>query len=251
MINSFSKVLMTKNVCAVVTTAFSLLVGDCCFAHETLFYKTSRNYGNEGALGTVYRKELESRMYTHHTWGERLYLNYTNPDIDETLEVYSKSDGSRWLNYRRAVPSLSRIISADVLGGEDFDLKSQLDAVQIIDHEVALPKELASEIKLLWRTMLSELVKLPPEDAKKQGGFVTRTIYLNVVVIIAFAKEDNTVKTGSIPMNMHKNRVYREFGAIVDDLIKASERGAGARDSIWSQLRERLRSLRLLLGSRS
>src|SRR5947199_1979228 len=116
--------------------------------------------------------------------GERLYLSYDNPDIDETLEVYSKPDGSRWIDYRRAVPSLSHLIRA-CLFGANFDLKSKLDAVQIIDHEVALPKEVASEIKLLWRTMLSELVKPPPEDAKKQGGLVTRTIYLNVVVIIA------------------------------------------------------------------
>jgi hypothetical protein len=51
----------------------------------------------------VYRSELENRMFTHPTWSERLYLSYDNPDIDETLEVYSRPNGSRWLNYRRAV----------------------------------------------------------------------------------------------------------------------------------------------------
>jgi hypothetical protein len=250
MITSFSKVLMTKTVGAVVTALFSLLVADSCFAHETLFYKASRNYGEEGSLGTVYRSEFESRMFTHLTWSERLYLSYDNPDIDETLEVYSKPDGSWWLNYRRAVPSLSRLIRSRLFGA-NFNLKRELDAVQIIYHDVALPQGVASQIRLLWRTMLSGLAKPPPEKAKKQGGFVTRTIYFNSVVIIGFAKENNTVKTGSVPMNMHKTQVYREFGAIIDGLIKASERGAGARDPIWAQLLERMRSLRLLLDRRS
>jgi hypothetical protein len=250
MITSFPKVMMTKSVGAVITAVFSLLVRDSCFAHETLFYKASRNYDEEGSLGSVYRKELDTHMFTQPTWGERLYLSYDNPDINETLEVYSKPDGSRWLTYRRAVPSLTRLIRSYFFRA-DFDLKKKLDAVQIIDHEVALPEQVASEIKLLWRIMLSRLAKAPPEEPKKNGGFVTRTFYLNVVVIIAFAKEDNAVKAGSIPMGMHKTRAYREFGTIVDDLVKASERGAGARDPIWAQLLERMRSLRLRLGSRS
>ena len=120
--------------------------------------------------------------------------------------------------------------------------------MQIIDHEVALPKEVASEIKLLWRTMLSGLAKPPPEERKNKGGFVTRTIYLNVVVIVGFAKDGNTVKTGSIPMNMHKTRAYREFGTIVDDLVKASERGARVRDPSWTELAKRIRNLRLQLA---
>ena len=249
MTTSFSKVLMTKRVGTVVTAVFSLLAGDCCFANEALFYKASRNYDETGSLGIVYRKELETRMYTHPTWGERLYLSYDNPNINETFEVYSKPDGSRWLNYRRAVPSLSWLIRSRRF--PNFDLKEELDAAQIIDHDVALPKEVASEIKLLWRTMLSGLAKPPPQEPKKHDGLVTRTIYLNWVVIIAFAKEDNTVKTGSIPMNMHKTQAYVEFGTIVDDLVKASERGAGAKDPIWAALTERMRNLRLLLGSRS
>ena len=106
--------------------------------------------------------------------------------------------------------------------------------MQIIDHEVTLPEEVASEIKLLWRTILSGLAKPPPDERKKHGGFVTRKIYHNVAVIIGFAKEDNTVKTGSIPMNSHKTRAYREFGNIVDDFVKASERSAGARDPVWT-----------------
>ena len=86
---------ITNTIGAIVTAAFSLIVGDCCFAHEALFYEASRNYDKKGSLGTVYRRELESRMFTHSTWGERLYLSYDNPDINETLEVYSKPDGSR------------------------------------------------------------------------------------------------------------------------------------------------------------
>lgn len=239
--------MVPKSVGVVVTAAFSLLVADCCFAHEALFYKASRNYDEEGSAGTVLRRELESRMFTHPTWGERLYLSYDNPDVNETLEVYSKPDGSRWLDYRRAVPSLSRLIRSRFFGA-DFDLKRKLDAVQIIDHEVPLPKEMASEMQLLWRTMLSKLGKPPAEDQKRQSGFVTRTIYLDVVVIIGFVKEDDTVKAGSIPMNVHQTLAYHQFADIVDSLIKASERGAGARDPIWAELTERMRKLRLHLA---
>jgi len=236
-----------KIVAVVVTAAFCLLMGDCCFAAEALFYRASRNYNKEGSLGSVYRRELESRMFTHPAWGERLYLSYDNPGINETIEVYSKPNGSPWLSYRRAVPSLTRLIR-DRLFGANFDLKRQLDAVQIIDHEVALPEEVASEIKLLWRTMLSGLAKPPPQEPKKQGGFVTRTIYFNAVVIIGFAKEDNTVKTGSIPMKVHKTQAYREFADIVDNLIRASQRSAGARDPVSARLPVRMRNLRLHLA---
>lgn len=239
--------LISKSVGVVVTAAFSLLVADCGFARETLFYKASRNYDEEGSAGTVLRRELESRMFTHPTWGERLYLSYDNPDINETLEVYSKPDGSHWLDYRRAVPSLSRLIRSR-FSGADFDLKRKLDAVQIIDHQVRLPTEMASEMQLLWRMMLSKLGKPPAEDQKKQGGFVTRTIYLDVVVIIGLVKEDDGVKAGNVPMNVHKTRAYREFADIVDNLIKASERDADAKDPIWAKLSERMRNLRLHLG---
>ena len=238
--------LITKTLCIIVTAAFALVLGECCFAHEPLFYEASRNYDEDDSLGTVYRTELESRMFTHPTWSERLYLSYDNPDINETLEVYSKRDGSPWLNYRRAVPSISRLIR-DHSWGANFDLKTKLNAVQIIDHEVALPKEVASEIKLLWRTMLSGLTRLPNEP-KKQGGPVTRIIPLNVIVIIGFAKEDNTVKTGSIPMSIHETRSYKEFGDIVDSLIKASDRGVGAKDPSWAELTKSMRTLRFHLA---
>jgi hypothetical protein len=94
--------LITKSVIVALIATFSL-TGNCGFAHEALFYKASRNYNEEGSLGVVYRRELENRMFTHPTWSERLYLSYDNPDIDETLEVYSRPNGSRWLNYRRSV----------------------------------------------------------------------------------------------------------------------------------------------------
>ena len=49
-------------------------------------------------------------------------------------------------------------------------------------------------------------------------------------------------------MKVRKTQAYREFADIVDNLMRASERGAGARDPVWAQLPERIRNLRLHLA---
>jgi hypothetical protein len=233
--------MITKHLKALMVAAFCVIVADDCLAREALFYKVSRNYAADEPLGRVYRTELETRMFMHSTWHERLYCNPDEPDIDETLEVYSKPDGSRWLNYRRATPSISRIIRSRVVGGAKFDLKKKLDEVRISNYEVALPAEVANEIELLWRVMLPGSPREPKEPKE------TVTLHLNVTVLIAFAKEDRSVKTGGIAMLMHNTTAYREFADVVDDLIKLCEHPGGATDPIFARLPDSIRRLRTRL----
>jgi hypothetical protein len=238
--------MITKSVGALIAATSSLVVANACFATEAFFYKAPRNYAAEGLLGKVYRRELETRMFTHPTWSERLYCNRDEPDIDETLEVYSKPDGSRWLNYRRATPSFSRLIRSRILGDAKFDLKKELDAVHVVSQEAALPTEVATEIELLWRTMLPGL----PNEPKEPEHGVTHTVYLNVTVLIAFAKEDRSIKTGSIAMVMHNTPAYRAFTGIVDDLIKLCHAKGIPRDRIFAELPGKMRDLRLSLANK-
>jgi hypothetical protein len=216
--------------------AFYLIMANGCFAREVLFYKVSRNYDSEGQMGKVYRQELEKRMFKHSTWRQRLYYNPYEPDIDETLEVYSKVDGSRWLSYRRATPSLSRFISDRIWLGEQFDLKKKLDGVSITGQELALPVDVAKEIELLWRAMLPGLPKDPdPEE---------RVIVPHAP---AFAREGDSVKTGRIAMAAYNTPAYRAFMGIVDDLIRVCDRGGNATDPILARLPDKVRRLRTQL----
>ena len=134
-------------------------------AKELLFKTEPANDDYRGAdkkLGEAYRTEFNPRMFPHRTWHQRLSYSSYKPDVDETVEIYSKPDGSRWLSHRRAIPSLSGLILRRVVYGEKFDLKKRLDAVRISSQEVALPAEVAKEIELLWETMLPGVAN-PPE----------------------------------------------------------------------------------------
>lgn len=227
-------------LCALV---FVLSSANSSYAKEVLFYRVSRNYDSEGKLGSVKRHELESRMFTHPTWLHRLYYNPYEPDIDETLEIYSKPDGSSWLSYCRATPSLSQIIFAYVQLGARFDLKRELDSAHIIRREVRLPEGMAAEISLLWRTMLPGLPK-DPDPAR-------RLIVPHFPTIIGFDRQADAVKTGRIPMAAHNTPVYRAFLVIVGDLIRACDSGAQPTDPIFSQLSDKINRLRSRFEGRS
>lgn len=215
-----------------------LSVANDCRAREVLFYKASRNYDSEGRLGRVYRQELETRMFMHPRWRQRLYCNPYDPDIDETLEVYSKADGSPWLSCRRATPSLSQIIFAHTWLGAQFDLKRKLDGVRIRGQELALPADVAKEIELLWRAMLPGLLKDP--DPKE------RVIVPHAPAIIAFARQGDSVKTGTIPMVAYNTPAYRAFMGIVDDLTKVCDRTGNSTD-VLRKLPFKIRKLRTQL----
>lgn len=237
-----SKPAMNNSFRALLIVVLCVIVANRCVASEVLFRKSSRNYDAEGRLGKVYREEFETRMFTHATWLQRLYCNPYEPDIDETLEVYSKADGSRWLSCRRATPSLSRYIGERIWLGEQFDLKKKLDGVRITGHEVALPAEVASEIEVLWRTMLGGLPKEPITGE--------RVIVPHAPAIIAFAREGDLVKTGRIAMAAYDTPVYRAFLDIVDDLTKACDRTGRSTETVLRRLPSKIRNLRAQLLSK-
>lgn len=230
---------MIKGTSIIAIALICLLLATTCMGRDVLFRKTLRNYGIEGIVGTVYRREFETRMFTHVTWTARLYCSPFDPDINETLEVYSKPDGSRWLSYRRASPSLGRIISARLRWKEEFDLKKELDAVQITGNEILLPAEVANELQLLWRTMLPGVSKEPSSRM--------RTYLLHPPNFVGFVRDNGMIKTGEIANSAYSTEAYREFAGIVDDLINVCNPGSGSKESIFAGLSANIRTLRARL----
>jgi hypothetical protein len=210
---------------------------NACFAGEVLFYKVSRNYDHEGLLGKVFRREFETRMFTHPTWRQRLYGASHDPDVNETLEIYTKPDRSIWLDHRYAVPSLSGIIWSRIYLGEQFNLKKRLDAVHITDHEIALPPEVAKELELLWRTMLPGLAEAPKPPV----------LYMHTPILIAFAHENNSVETGTMAIAAYDTPIYRDFLDVVKALKDLCDHGANSRDPAFAPLPDEIRRLRVRL----
>jgi hypothetical protein len=222
--------------CILSVLGFYWTIANESVAREVLFYKVSRNYDSEGQLGKVYRQEFETRMFVHSTWHQRLYYHPYEPDVDKTLEIYSNADGSTWLSYRRAAPSLTEIVFAHTSLHAKFDLKRKLDGVHITKREVALPADVAKEIGLLWRAMLSGLAKDPDPTA--------RVVVPHAPSVIAFWREDDSVETGMVAMVAYNAPNYRAFMNIVEDLIKIS-RSRDPKDPIAMRLPNKIRALRV------
>ena len=223
---------MSKNVCLLVTITVSLLVATVTTASDVLFVEALRNYDKKGVLGETFRRELETRMFTHAAWHQRLYINTYNPSKDETLEVYSKPDGSRWLSFKRAAPSLSQPILDRIWLGQKFDLKKELDASRVTTAEVELSRDVASQIELLWQAMLPGPSKQPE----------ARGLYMDAPVFIAFARQNESVKTGTMAFAAYHTPAYEEFVDIVNDLMKTSE-GRDSRSNQPQRLSSKIRHL--------
>jgi hypothetical protein len=217
--------------------ALWLVCTNACFASEVLFYKVPRNYGQEGLLGEAFRREFETRMFTHPNWRQRLYGESHDPDVNETLETYTKPDRSIWLSHRHAVPSLSRIIWSRIYIGERFNLTKRLDSVHITDHEIALAPDVAKELELLWRAMLPGLEEAPKPPV----------LYMHTPRLIAFSRENNSVETGSIAIAAYNTPIYRGFLGVVGDLKDLCDHGADSTDPAFGRLADRIRRLRARL----
>lgn len=193
---------------AFVAIAFFIAISSCDGA--VLFCEASRNYNESGLLGRVLRKEIETRMFTHSTWRQRLFYSSYDPNVNETLEIYSKSDGSHWLCHRAATPSLSRIIGRRLWLGEQFDLAKELDSVHIKSCEIAIPVSISEPIDSLWYTMLPGCTKEP----------VTRELFIHVPVVTAFTRKNGSVEAGSMSLAAYNTDSYQEFVEIVVELRK-------------------------------
>ena len=202
---------------------FALLATICCLATpqlrggDLLFVKGSRNYDQEGDLGEAFRRELEPRMFAHSTWRQRLYRNFNFGD-DETLEFYVRPDGSRWLSFRRATPSLMQAILDHYWSREKFDLKKRLDSSGIKACEAELPADIANQIEVLWQTMVPGVFKEP--ERKTFGSLAPGVIY-------ALKKNGSSIEIGAMAFGAYHTPAYEEFIKIVDDLIGLCERPAG------------------------
>ena len=206
-------------------------------AREFLFARALRDYDSRGLEGETYRREFETRLFSHNTWRQRLYYYSSEPDVNETLETYSKRDGSFWLSHRQASPSLTGIIYRRIVDGEKFDLKEKLDAIRVTTHDVALPSDVARELDLLWRTMLPGLTKPP----------VSRDLYTHVPMFIGLAREDHSIETGSVCLAAYNTPIYRMFVDVITDLRAVTDRATSATDPIFRRLPDKMRRLRARL----
>lgn len=230
---------MTRRLYLSTITAVWLFASAISAAGDSLFVKALRNYGEKGLLGRVYRQELEARMFTHATWRERLYINTYDPSKDETFEVYSRPDGSRWLTFRRAAPSLSQPILDRIWLGQKFDLKKELDRSNITTAETELPQDIANEIELLWQKMLSGPSKEP--DA--------RGLYMDAPTFIAFARQNDLIKTGKMSLAAYHTPAYEEFVDITNDLSKICEHPS-AKSRVLQKMPSKMRHLAARLNAK-
>jgi hypothetical protein len=209
---------------------------ELCLGQTVLFYKESRNYGREGAQGEVFRREFEARMFKYANWRERLFVALYEPAVDQTLEVYNRPDGSRWLSYTSSSPSVSRILDAGQLG---YDTENGLRAVRITRRQIALPADLASEIELLWQTMLPG----PANEPKNQS--TKHVINIHAPAFVAFVRDNGSVQTGRIVTTAIDTPAYHSFVQIVEDLLKACN--GRQTNRILSQLPSKIQHLRAQL----
>jgi hypothetical protein len=229
---------MTRGLYLSRTIAFWLFASAISATGDPLFVKALRNYGEKGLLGKVYRQELETRMFTHATWRQRLYINTYYPSKDETLEVYSRPNGSRWLSFKRASPSLGQSILSRVWLRRKFDLKKELDESRITAQEIELPPDIANQVELLWQTMLPGPSKEP--EASR--------LYMDAPTFLAFAKQNDLIKTGKMSLAAYHTPAYEEFVDITNDLIRICE-DPSAKSSVLQKMPSKMRQLATRLNA--
>ena len=217
---------------------FALLSTICCLATpqlrggDLLFVEGSRNYDKEGDVGEAFRREFDPRMFAHSTWRQRLYRNFNFGD-DETLEFYVRPDGSRWLSFRRATPSLTQAILDRYWSRHEFDLKKRLDSSRIKACETKLPEDMARQIEVLWETMVPGVREEP--ERKTFGALAPGVTY-------ALKKNGSSIELGVVASGAYGTPAYEEFIKIVDDLISLCER-PGARARLLQKLPPKIRHL--------
>lgn len=222
----------------ILITLFHLWLVDDCSAGELLFAKATRNYDWPGAVGEAYRRELEPRLFPHEGWRQRLYCETADAEANETMEIYRRSDGSYWLDTRRATPALSPIIRYRPYLDQRAELIAKLAKVKISSCETPLPFEVVKEIARLWDTMLPGVDVAPvPETFSSHGP-----------AFIAFARNGQAIKTGSICIAAYDTKPYHLFVEIVNDLKKLCRADSGARESLYRTLAVKLRTLSQRLG---
>lgn len=209
-------------------------------ATEVLFANEPTNRTNTSRLAQLDRGEFETRMFAHAKWHQRLSYFSTNPDVDETLEVYSRPDGTRWLSHRTASPSIYSIILARLMPGAKFNLSRKLDTVRITKREVMLPSEVAKELDRLWDTMLPGVEQCPPP----------KMLYTHVPSFYAFSQRNGNVIAGGICLAAYDSPIYATFVAMIGDLRMICDNHTAVTDPLFQSLPEKIRAISDRVSSR-
>jgi hypothetical protein len=226
-----------QTLSTILTTLLFHSPAGTCLAKELLFAKEPNNREHSSRLAELERTEFEPRMFGRREWYQRLIYFSGEPDLDETLEVYLRSDGTRWLSHRRAIPSLYSVMLRRLIPGGNFDWKKEVDAVRISTHEIGLPVEVANEIDLLWQTMLPGVTNPPP------GG----ELNTHAPIFDAFVRKDHSVEAGRVCPAAYNTPIYRAFVDVIKDLREVCDRGSKPTDPIFKRLPKKIRDLRARL----
>lgn len=225
-----------SKISLVLTWVVVCLLTPASHARDVLFYQTSKNYHLEGREGEVFRRQFESRMFSHADWLGRLVIIFDEPEFDQTLEVYAKPDGSRWLSYVRATPALSLLLTP-TLPGEHYDTAKDLAVVRYIRREIALPADVADQIEQFWHIIMPGSRRKPEPPAGR--------VNLRLILFVAFLRDHGSIQAGEIPLPAIDTPAYHSFVEIVEDLMKACN--GGQKDRILARLPSKIQHLRALL----
>ena len=220
-----------------------LLPRSVACGRDILFRKISRDFGETGELGRAYRRELESRMFTHATWQLRLYCHSDDDDRDETLEVYSTPDGSHRLSWRQVTPSISRELNRRYFLHERFDVAKSLASLRIIGGDILLPQNVASDVEALWQVMVPGLLREPQTNE--------HVIIIRAPSFVSFRRTSGGVVAGRVADRAYGSPAYRGFVDIVDDLIDSCRAPGGKRNLLLAGLPAKMQKLRARLSKSS
>jgi hypothetical protein len=202
-----------KNFAFFVSAVISqFVIARSCISGDLLFERASRNYNREGIVGEAYRREFESRMFTHSEWLQRLYYEAPDGGANETFEIYVAPDGSHRLSYRRAEPALSPLIRSRPQPNQRMELAKNLSRISIKTRDVDLPPEVATELEHLWRTMVPGVALGP----------VSQVFPVHAPTFIAFVREKHLIEAGTVCIAAYDTKAYRLFVDLVSDLKKLS-----------------------------
>jgi len=224
---------MFRVACIISLTVTNLAISRFCSAGDLLFTRATRSYDHNGAVGEAYRREFEARMFQHGTWTQRLYCETADFQANETIEIFAKADGSRWLSFRRAEPALSPLIKRHPLPNQRAELTAELDRIKIASCEVLLPPTLATELEGLWNAMLPG-VDVPP---------LPHRFPVHAPTFIAFARQNETAKVGSVCLAAYSTQAYKAFKDVVDGLKALCRGNAGSNQASIAQVSSNVRRL--------
>ena len=205
-------------------------------ARYPLFYQSSSDHSLDRQQSGVFSNAFESRMFKRGEWIGRLVIIFDEPEFDQALELYKRPDGSRYLSYVRATPSLSVILRSALQAKHD-DVSKDLAAVSFVRREVPLRADVAAQVEAFWRTILPGAHRKPEPLAGE--------INLRLTLFVASVRDRGRIEVGEVPLPARNTPAYRCFVDIAEDLLRAVNGDTAERR--FARLPSKIRNLQALV----